>query len=100
MCAAFHRPVKDLGHDASSDAGEPTTVELGLPQNVGPQRGIADQLVMQVCGQTTEVDASVPDNNLVVVEGRDIGEFRHLLTAGEVDHRAAGEVAERKICLR
>ena len=44
--AALHRPVERLGDDAGADAREPAVVELGLAQDVEPQRRVGGQRVL------------------------------------------------------
>ena len=91
--------MEDLGHDAAANAGETTIVELGFPQDVHPQRGIAHELVAQTRSQRGEVDTPVAHHDLVLGQRGDTGKRCHLLTAGELDHVAPGEVAEREIGL-
>ena len=41
--AALHRAVERLRDDAGADAAEPPAVELGLAQDVEPQRRVLEQ---------------------------------------------------------
>ena len=103
--AALHRPVEGLHDQARADAGQPAVVELGLAQDVEPERRVREEGVALRVGEAVELGRALPTGAVAQLSlgqrrhryaGR-AQERRHLLAARQAQHPGPQQVAEGQV---